>query len=275
MKNITFKKKRSNFKIIGIPLVFKILALVLILGALYYIFSSKILIIKKLDVKLVDVNCTDQEQIKSTSSLLGQNILFITTDQVTQKLTQKFVCIASVNLTKKLPEEVGLEVFGRKPALLISTFSSEASLSAVLAYRQPISSQSAFISESFLIDDQGVVFSKQIDQTSNFKLFVQSNVSVGQRVDKQVIQKVLKAFDKVRLFGVPAQEGWLYLGRYLLFETEPKIVFSVEEKKDLNLQLASLQLILDKAKIDSVKIDFIDLRFDKSIVKFLPKNKND
>ena len=49
----------------------------------------------------------------------------------------------------------------------------------------------------------------------------------------------------------------------------PKVFFRLDN--EIDLQLASLQLILEKAKIDERILEFIDLRFDKPIVRFAPK----
>ncbi|MBI4038755.1 hypothetical protein HY384_02235 [Candidatus Daviesbacteria bacterium] len=56
------------------------------------------------------------------------------------------------------------------------------------------------------------------------------------------------------------------------YSNNPRIIFRLSNS--LDVQLASLQLILGKAKIDGSRLEFIDLRFDKPVLKFTPKESN-
>ena len=62
---------------------------------------------------------------------------------------------------------------------------------------------------------------------------------------------------------------------FLIYPTSlsPKVIFRLDQRIDV--QIASLQLILEKAKMYSESLEFIDLRFDKPIVKFAPKKNGE
>ncbi|KKS13713.1 MAG: hypothetical protein UU67_C0020G0034, partial [Candidatus Daviesbacteria bacterium GW2011_GWB1_41_5] len=55
----------------------------------------------------------------------------------------------------------------------------------------------------------------------------------------------------------------------LIIFAQYKVILSLQ--KDIPLQLASLQLITEKAKIDGRLIEVVDTRFNKPVVVYAPK----
>ncbi len=102
--------------------------------------------------------------------------------------------------------------------------------------------------------------------------FYDKNISLGNKLDKS-LKDSLKILDKIRTFGVNIKDTRVLNDLFLIYPQEgwPKIIFRMDDKVDI--QLASLQLILEKTKIDNKELEFIDLRFDKPIVKFAPGKK--
>ena len=86
-----------------------------------------------------------------------------------------------------------------------------------------------------------------------------------------MIQKTVKVLEKIKSLGVNSDDPKIYSKIYLSLGQKPQMVFVLDDKSDH--QLASLQLILDQAKMDTKEVEFLDLRFDKPIVRY-GKDKN-
>lgn len=252
----------------------------------FLLIRSNIFIIRSVEAQLEKAACTDAEQIKNSSKLLGQNFFFINSSKVESDLKRKFLCIKSVKISRYFPNRVILQIFGREPAAILvmekneevtageieefskieSTPSAEASISAKfsLSVEGP--------TENFLVDNDGVIYSNNIEQINAPRIYVSGlNLTLGQEVKENLIKGLLKILEKVKIFGVDVKDAKIYSKNILLINTKPKMIFKLDDKIDT--QIASLQLILGKAKIDSAELEFIDLRFDKPIVRFAPKKK--
>lgn len=237
--------------------------------------------VKEVEVKAERVDCVNSEDLKTTADLLGQNILLIDGIFLEKKLKDNYFCVRRIKVDKNLPNEIILSVSGRQPVAIlvgtkdkieVSTSSGEASLSAEQA------SSSAMFNfmgggDQFLVDDEGVIFSKDISG-ENPKIFFEGIIlSVGEKLEDGVIKNALKILERVKIFGVDVNEAKIYSQNTLLVKAAPKMIFSLNSSIDL--QLAALQLLLEQAKINEENMEFVDLRFEKPIVKYAPrKGKN-
>src|SRR3989344_5333315 len=123
----------------------------------------------------------------------------------------------------------------------------------------------------FIVDEEGVVFAKDdIGGIPNIYLY-DPGVALGKRLNG-IYSNLLVILGKVKTFGINVREGWITDSSFVIKEGDgtPRIIFALED--EIDIQIASLQLILDKAKIDSSKLEFIDLRFDKPIIRFVEKS---
>lgn len=270
-KRRRFRKKipRNLFK--APLLIFGILIIISI--SLY--FKFKIFIVKQVFVEATQLGCVDEVRLKDESSLMGKNILFIDSSKVENNLKKKFFCIKSVVVSRDFFSKVKLQVSGRQPFAILAILKDREASSSALTFN--IATSSAMqVQDFYTVDDEGVVFSKNTEGANSPVLYVfDSNISLGQKLENNLIVNCLKILDKVKTFGVEVNKS-LYSGDLLVINPDtvkPKIVFHINEKVDV--QLASLQLILNKAKIDLKELEFIDLRFDKPVVKFAPKKNGE
>ena|SRR3989339_77868 len=239
-------------------LFFKITVLfaaVLVLAILLGIFKYGLLNIKQIDIE-GDISCTDQNQIRREAELPEKNFFFVNSLKTENILKKKFICIKSVRILKSFPDKVTLKIENRKAVAVIAELREEASFSAA---------PSADVKDYYLIDDEGVIFGKGADLAvpqifvSGLKIFSASNL--------------VKILEKISVLGILINKGFID-GDVLTIDSNPpvsKIILRLDG--EIDIQLGSLQLIVDKAKIDSKDLEFIDLRFDKPVVKFAPKKK--
>lgn len=227
------------------------LLIILFLGlTLFIILKSNFFNIKQVEVFVTNrLDCANQTQLKDSSELFMKNIFFINSDHVEKKIKEKYICVKNITLTKNFVDKVEINVSGREPAAYL------------------IATPSAQQATSFLMDDEGVVFSKDVNNLTIPTIFVNiTNFSLGQKLEEAA--ESLKILDKIKTYGLDKKISAVE-DNSLIIHSNPKVIFSLGT--NIDKQLASLQLILDKAKIDDVNIEFIDLRFDKPVVKITPK----
>lgn len=219
----------------------------LLLG-IYLTFFSNFFLVKSVEVES-NLTCVDKESLLNVASVSGTNFFLIRSLEIEKKLKVKFSCVKSVRIFKKFPNRVSLEVRNREPqAKIFIVTNQESTPSAETAVG------------SFLVDNEGMLFAG--NQEAGLKIYSENK--------NKDFKKIISILNKIKFFGIEIMDV-IVIENILLVNSVPKMNFSLD--KDSDMQLASLQLILSKAKIDEETIEFIDLRFDKPIVKFAPKKK--
>ena len=253
-----------------------VLVLFLILDA-YLLLTSRFFNIKSVEIVLDKVNCTDEVTIKKEASFSGKNFFFVNIQKFENQIKKKYICIKSANLTKDFPDKVKIEITGREAiATLILLNTEESTHSASLEniasiYAALIKEQS---SDKYLVDLEGIVFSKA-GQITGPKLFFRGNLSIGKKVEEKIVENALEILTKLKSFEVNVSNAIIYPDdSFLLYPLigKPGIIFTL--KKNIEIQHASLQLILTQAKIEEQEMEFIDLRYDKPIIKYVPEKSN-
>lgn len=215
----------------------------------FFIYNS-IFKVKSLNVQSEKIDCADDLQIKNSTNILGQNIFLINKNPIESDLKKKFICINQINLSKIFPSKINLRVLGReaKAKLYLASPSAEAS------------------SEAYLVDEEGVIFSKDVNNIFAPRVFFENtDLYLGKNIEFRNILKILNESGK---FGLDIEVSQI-LDSFIVIFSLPKVIFKLDNQIDV--QIASLQLILEKAKMDSETLDFIDLRFDKPVIRIAPK----
>lgn len=213
--------------------------------------NSNLFSIKKVEVFVTNrLDCVNQTQLTDSSMLIGKNIFLFDNEELTRKIKEKYICVKNVTLTKNFVDKVEINVSGRKGAAYLM-----ATPSALEA------------TPSFLIDEEGVVFSKGVNNLSIPTIFVNiTSFSLGQKLEGT--NEILKILDKIKSYGLDEKISEIE-GSSFIIHSNPKTIFNLAAK--VEGQLASLQLILNKAKINAEELEFIDLRFDKPVIRIAPK----
>ncbi len=264
------KAKKRSFGVF--KKIFPAGIILLVFAVLFFlIFRSGLFSIKVVDIEGSGLGCVDENQLKDSSGLLGQNFFILDQKKLKKALKDKFICVKDINLSRSLPGKVQIKFFGRQPAAVLAMLKNQpSSASSLIANVATPSAES--ISGNLVVDSEGIIFSNEEEGLNVPKVFVSNfSLSLGQKIESGLIVNVLKILDRTKTFSLVVKESWIS-GDFFIINSEtpgPKIIFRLDEKVDI--QLGSLQLILDKAKIDSSKPEFIDLRFDKPVVIFAPK----
>lgn len=274
------EKKKTN--------LLKILIGVTFLGIIvvaFFLVTPTIFNIKKVDILSDKIDCVSEGEIKKQADLINKNILFFDRNAIRHNLIKKFSCIKSVEFQISQFNTLKVNLLGREAVLaFVKAPLQEASISAVLndlqISKNSTSSASAsssgilaqFRDEYFLTDDSGFIFSLVLKSpTISVVEYWDNSLKVGSSINNQNFLKLLAIIQKLKEIELVISGVKVYSTNTVLVMSSQPILFSLDT--DVENQLAALQLILQKAKIDDENMFFIDLRFDKPIVKFVPKKK--
>jgi hypothetical protein len=181
------------------------------------------------------------------SSLAGENIFFFDIQKAKEEFLAENSQISQVSFNRRLPNSLEVNLVGRKPAFIITT--------------DKVS--------WFLVDEKGVLISRAKPSAILPKIvFPQSyQFKEGKQLKSSFSQKVFILAKTLKLFFVPFDELEVEFPDCFSLQTgETKVIFS--SQKSVKFQVASLQLILSRSRIEGkipIKVDF---RFDKPILSY-------
>lgn len=249
------------------------------LGVCLLLLNSSYFKIK--DVKITNsAECIDESNLRKTLNLTGKRIFNIDDEDIIT-IIKKNHCVKDASVVKSLPNKIEIKINQRIPAARIITHSnqikkidfdlieataSSASAQTDLAFN--ISTSGA----SFLVDKNGILFAEdsQLNNVLNIH-YANNDLKLGDSIGEGIIPGVLSVLEKFKVEGVKVDEIRL-IGRDLLLTGDINVYFALDS--DLSKQIVSLQLILKGSKIDSKKMERVDLRYNKPVVIYSPQKKN-
>ncbi len=251
-------------------ITFIIVFILLLIIIIFSVFRSNFFSIKTVDVAVDKLSCADSNQIKNSIQLIGQNFFLFNSVKVRENIRNNFLCVRDVKTSRHFPSHVSIFVSGREPKVLLLVFGNrEATQGATFEDIATPSAKAVENADSFFIDREGVIFAKA-DNTANIPKIYYYGLDISLGKQKKRLVDLLKILEKVKLYGLDIRQSQLSDEIFIMNPPRgPKIIFNMDQK--LDAQLASLQLILNQAKIDENQLEFIDLRFDKPVVKLAPK----
>lgn len=253
---------------------------------------SNLLLINKVEVFPPQLECVNSDQVIQSSKLLGKNILTINRQQVVKELLSQYLCIKQIRLHYQFPRQIRLELEARSPLIRVVKMaglvvdhlsdleSSPSSQTALLDWSVTLPTSA---SSYLVVDSDGVIYGQTEDLVTPLLLIpktsdigvIADNFKLGQRLDPvvvghsaQIFQGVIEIIGESSTYGLNQLKAKV-MGHYLLLDYHPKVAFSLIT--DIQKQIASLQLLLQKAKIDGREMSLIDLRFDRPVVVYSKK----
>lgn len=238
--------------------------------------NSGFVSIRTLEIDNWAKSCVTDEQLRDTlSEVVGKYPWQLDEQKMLDRLTVNFPCIRKITITYFFPRKAKVLVERRAPLFRVVNylplpqilFEQEATLSstsALLDWSYPVSSGAGW-----LVDDQGVVYEQNRDFTPTL-FFPSDGFTLGLKLPIDFIDRLEAVLRKLPVLGLNSYQMKV-VSNYIQIGSTPKLVVSLE--RDITYQLASLQLILAKSKIELGEIESIDLRFDKPVVVYTPRKK--
>lgn len=253
--------------------IFFLIFLLLFLILLFWFFK-----VLKVEAISENTKCLDGINLENEIGILGQSIFLVDKKQIESSLRKKYSCIGSVQINRKFPFEIIVKVSGKR-AVFELILNKKPIFGEINLMEASQSTQEATIKiepnnesgKSFLVDTDGRIFEIASKNEGIQKIeYVKNSLEIGEILESSKVRNALTIFEKLKEYQVPVTRV-IWDGDVLFFDHKPQLVFSLT--KDPARQSASLQLILQKAKMNSKEMDKIDLRFDKIVVVYSPKKK--
>ncbi len=273
-------RRRVNNTQSGKKISFRKILIPILLAAVIFLLSKlDVFLVKNVAYELDKINCTNSGDISSKIKLTGQNLWLINNDQIIQKIESNYLCVKSVTIEKRIPSSLKIKLVGRSPFAVVKSISGDevdnfiSGFAVIATDSAAISSASAKPTNTdktgLLIDQDGVLYDKETNQNGLPTIFYQGKLSLGDQDLVMIFKQAAEIFSKLKTFNLNSDKATVTQEKYAYFYTTPKTVFNLNPS--LDNQLASLQLILETAKIKNENIEVTDLRFDKPIIRFAPK----
>ena len=267
---------RRNRKFSKVKFFSSLFLLVLILLVVF--IHSDFFDVKKVVVKIDQQECVSEKDLQKSLNLLNQKIYLLNDGDIKTTLEKRYLCISKINLSKQFPTKVTIEITTRKPVAFLVRINKPQDLKLEL-HEASLSSEAAkldfsitgFLSDTkFLVSENGFIFPDFHQNKQNIPTIylVSSDINFYKNIPLDFFSKTVNIMKKLSEMSF-IEVSFKIEGNKFLVDGRPRIVFSLT--KDINYQFASLQLILQKAKIESKSMELIDLRFDKPIVVYSPK----
>ncbi|MBU0618679.1 hypothetical protein KKD62_00420 [Patescibacteria group bacterium] len=221
------------------------LPLLLLIG-FFYLLNSPVFQVKSISCFKADLPCNEAESA-AFDGLKHKNIFFLNSKGLEQEFLEANPYIDKLSFQQRLPDGLVIHLFTRQPSFMAS-----------------IDRQAWF-----LIDDQGVVLAEAVNNPDLPRLVFSSvyKLEVGRQLSGLLAQKAFLLVRTLKLFFIPFESIEVKFPDQLELQTgATKVVLTSD--KNLKYQVASLQLILSRSRIEGKTPNKIDLRFDKPVVFF-------
>lgn len=245
-------------------------------------------------VKLDNIHCVAKSDLEILVN--SEKINLVLNDQLLKnKLKKKYSCIEGIHKRWGI---LSLEIYvsGRKPILGVRSTTKTVSMPELTVTDATASTQAARPSpsvlieygETFWVDETGLLFAKKEYQSQVPELdYVKSDLAIGQIISKEYVQRILGIIEllnkqSIGFETIMLEEDTLTITGKDEVSTDQNSKNKVDPKKaqfifslsgDYTTEVTSLQLILQKAKMNSKSIQKIDLRFKKPVVIYTSDKK--
>lgn len=255
------------------------LIFILFIGVIYTV-RNNLFSVKKIDVKN-SLSCVDVTKLSKDSRILGKNILLLDVDNLEVVIRAKLPCVENLKIVKRFPDSVTINITPKIPVAVFSLVMRPKELNLDLqdatassqAAKLEFGIEGLEINGIYLTDRTGTFYEQvvpgKIDDLP-LAYFLVEDVESGKYISESRLYIFLTLVDKLKTLQI-SSKSLKVDGHKLIIDGSPKMVLSLD--KDPLWQAASLQLILQKAKINSSSVDTVDLRFDKPVVIYSSSKK--
>lgn len=273
----TKRKLRLNKKK---AFIFILILLIILIGVItFLLFKSSLLRIRSVSFKN-EVSCVTKEQIMTDLKLTSEMVFFLNESEKEKRLKERYLCLKKVIFYKDFPDKVEIELEERTPFLALGKVELAAKIDLPDQVEATPSTEAAFynidfeVDESsssavFIVDKEGFIFDEyRGDKKIQFVYVSGVDLKLGKKVDGEAVDRIRLVLNKLSELSISFKKLKL-IGNNFISDGDTKLIFAFD--RDLNRQLASLQLINQKAKINSRSLERIDLRFERPVVIYTSK----
>ena len=220
----------------------------ILLGIAFLIFGLHNFFTTFFLIKTIKIAGSPRENLKGIEKLGDRNLLFLNKVKWKEEIERENPILKKVEIKKEFPSQVLIKFEKRKGRAVIFEPNS---------------------SNSFLIDDEGVILEKQKEE-KKLPVIIASlqNFKIGDRIKNKNITFVL---DLILVLEERAEESRFEFDeilKTLKITLSEKILILISLERGKKKTIYSLQMLLKKFKIEGNWPKKIDLRFEKPILTF-------
>lgn len=224
------------------------------------------------------IGCVTQAEISSDLARFKQNIFLIDADKIRDFFVKKYACIKDIDIKYQPLKNQMIEIINRQglvrlaslpsnPALnLVELEATPSTSSAVPDYSFPNANDSSYL----VADSEGVIFDTTTDIYLPLYYLSDPVLTIGLKLNSKTFADLYQIIQKLTDLNINFTQI-KKVNNFFVVDSEPKLIFSTTN--DLKVTLISLQLILNKSKIEPREIEMIDLRFNRPVVVYKEKKK--
>jgi len=209
--------------------------------------------------------CPGEMWNELTSLTFGKNLIFLKKKEIVGKILSNHQIIKDLKIKRVLPDKLIFKLEKRKGVAVLGFELNLEEKEATFSGKPVFETTKDF----YMVDEDGVVVKKENDSFLPLILLSeQLNLNIGQQVPQSQIIEAIKFLTTLRLNLLEPKIAKItspYSLTVWLKDGE-EIVFSF--KKEIQIQVDSLQFILSRSKIEGRRVKKIDLRFDKPVVTY-------
>jgi len=211
----------------------------------YLIFKSDFFTVKNVNCWVQDkTSLADEKRWCETvkREVLGQKVLSLKQQAIADEIRQKFLPVGGVTIKRKYPQTVLVQISERKPIAKVCPPGGR----------------------EFLVDEEGVIFSEVTPETKDLKkvsLELGLELSLSQTLNEDIVFLILLKNPQIESIKYIGQEG-------IEVRAEENLAILFSRKKNLEAQARSLQMIVQKYKIEGKDLKQVDLRYERAVVKY-------
>jgi len=246
--------------------ILKILFLLIFLGGIsLFVFKSDFFRVKKITCRWEGDSCPPEIWNELTFLTFGKNLIFLKKKEISKKILSDYYIIKNLKIKKILPNKLVFELEKRRQVAVLG-FELNLEKKEATSSGKPIFETTK---DFFLVDEEGIVVKKGNDNLLPLILLSEEfSLNIGQKIPKEEIVEAIKFLTTLRLNLLEPKVAKItspYSLTVWLRDGE-EVVFSL--RKEIQIQVDSLQFILSRSKIEGRNIKKIDLRFDKPVVNY-------
>lgn len=239
------KNKKKIVELLKI--IFLLVGFALLVLAFFQLLNSNFFRIKQAICFENHSSCQSNLWLKVNSLVLGQNVLFLSPQKISQQIKDELPKIEEAKVEKKLPDKLIIHLSKRKPIAVVEVGG-----------------------EYWKVDYQGVVLAR-VNQPVDLPLVVSNELltfSEGQWIDEPSILAGLDYLYKLLFNGIETRRVEVVNSKELIIHLKTGATVLVSIDTGRQQEVNSLQLILERTKIEGKKIEVIDMRFDKPVITY-------
>ncbi|MBU2545273.1 FtsQ-type POTRA domain-containing protein [Patescibacteria group bacterium] len=259
-------RKRSVFDILKIfkhKITWIIVLILALIGGLMHLFIfSSVFQIKNIQISETTKSLT--EEIRNIISENTGNIFLSDLKGISQDILEKYPQINNVNIKRKFPDKVIVQIQERQPVAVFC-------ISSLISTLRIFKPEEQGLLNCFHLDEEGIVF-EETSEIAEFLVIKIKNPVRGLRlgrkmIDKEYLEKILTI--GLELKDVQILEIYPYSKNRLDIKTSESWEVYFNAKENINPQIEELNILL-KEKLppeERGSLEYIDLRFEKIYIK--------